>query len=225
MVVTGHFFADFVRWNNENVPRDPWGNEQFHSIEVRRPVRTETTAKAGRLRLVRRGPTLSYYTSEEPRQDFTLLHTAEFGTTDLKNVRILGTTGWQGRYLDVRIADVRIRAEAFVKTAADGAWPAAEPTATGRPWLATVLVLSALSVAIVGALGAWQYTRVRRHRAAPAPLAPTTVATLAITFACSSCGKRLRAREEQVGKKLRCPQCQHGVLVPGATPRKPEDLP
>jgi DNA-directed RNA polymerase subunit RPC12/RpoP len=227
MAVTGHFFADFVRWNNQDVPRDPWGNEQFHRIEVRSPLRSDATAKAGRLRLVRSGPNLSFYTSEDPRQDFTLLQTAEFGTTDLKNVRILASTGWEGRFLDVRVADVRIRAEAFVKAGAEVPWPAPEPR--GRWWLTTVLVFSALSMAIAVSLGAWRYTRARRRRVAaappaPAPPAPAPAAARAIAFACSGCGKRLQAREEQAGRKLRCPQCQQGVFVPEVRLRKPEDL-
>ncbi len=233
MVATGHFLADFVRWNNEDVPRDPWGNEQFHRIEVRNPVRSGATAKAGRLRLVRSGPTLAFCVSEAPRQEFNLLKTAEFGTTDLKNVRILGRTGWEGKVLDVRVTDVRIRAQAFVKAGAEGpvlaldkAGPRPAPEPRERRWLTAVLVLSALSVAIAVSLGAWQYVRTRRRRAAaarPAP-APATAAAPAIAFTCSGCGKRLRAREEQAGRKLRCPQCQQGVCVPEARPRKPEDL-
>ena len=52
--------------------------------------------ESGRLRLIRSGGTLFFYASEEPGKDFTLLHQSEFGTGDLKNVRILGSTGGPG---------------------------------------------------------------------------------------------------------------------------------
>jgi DNA-directed RNA polymerase subunit RPC12/RpoP len=39
---------------------------------------------------------------------------------------------------------------------------------------------------------------------------------MAITFTCSNCGKTLKAPEETVGKKARCPACQTIVIVPAA---------
>ncbi len=219
-VPTGHFLADWVRWNNEDLPRDQWGNEQFNQIELHNPMRSDTTAKVGRLRLIRSGPTLFFCTSEGSHKDFTLLHTAEFGTTDLKNVRILGSTGWEGNFFDVRITDLRVRAEALVKAGAES--PPRAPPAARRWWLAGALALLVLSAAVAVSLGAWQYTRTRRRASAPRTVPG---AAAAIAFVCSGCGKRLRARTEQAGRKLRCPQCRQGVFVPEARPLKPEELP
>jgi DNA-directed RNA polymerase subunit RPC12/RpoP len=84
------------------------------------------------------------------------------------------------------------------------------------------LVFLVLSLAIAVSLGAWHYTR-RRSRAAATPAAPAAAAE-AIAFECSGCGKRLRARREQAGRKLKCPQCQQGIFVPEARPQKPEEL-
>jgi serine/threonine protein kinase len=36
----------------------------------------------------------------------------------------------------------------------------------------------------------------------------------AVSFACPACGKRVRARAEQAGKKVRCPHCKQPVSIP-----------
>jgi hypothetical protein len=36
----------------------------------------------------------------------------------------------------------------------------------------------------------------------------------AVSFACPACGKRVRARAEQAGKRVRCPHCKQAVSVP-----------
>src|SRR5207302_1493929 len=77
-------------------------------------------APAGRLRLVRGGSTLGFYTADGPDGDFTLLHANEFGTEDLKNVRILGSTGWPGASLDVLVTDVSIPADGPAGAKAQG---------------------------------------------------------------------------------------------------------
>jgi hypothetical protein len=216
---TGHFQVDLTRWNNEDIPKDPWGNELFGNVEAHATRRSPATERAGRLRLVRSGPTLSFFTSEGEGKDFTLLSTAEFGTTDLKNVRILGSTSWEGNLFDVRVTDVRVRAEAFVR-AGEEARPATASAV--RWWLIGGVAFLVLMLAVTVSLGAWYYTR-RRRRAAATPAAPAAAAE-AIAFECSGCGKRLRARREQAGRKLKCPQCQQGIFVPQARPHKPEEL-
>ena len=37
---------------------------------------------------------------------------------------------------------------------------------------------------------------------------------MAIKFACSSCGKRLTAKEEHVGRRSKCPKCGSEIQVP-----------
>src|SRR5207249_7669214 len=35
-----------------------------------------------------------------------------------------------------------------------------------------------------------------------------------ITFECSGCNRKLQAKEERAGKKVKCPQCGQVVLIP-----------
>lgn len=39
---------------------------------------------------------------------------------------------------------------------------------------------------------------------------------MAISLACSECGRRLKARDELAGKRLPCPNCRHELLIPEA---------
>src|SRR5262249_44190367 len=196
--------VDSTKWNNQDVPKDQWGNEQFNRIELHTNIPFPAVAKTGRLRLVRVGSTLHFYASDEPDKDFNLLHMSDFGTGDLKNVRVLAATGGPGALLDVRITDLHIRAEGFPKEAAVAVVSEPEPTGARR-WM-TLLALSVLSLAVVVFLGVWLSTR-RRRPAGPAKPVPGTGAANAIGFACTSCNKRLKARAEQAGRKLKCPHC------------------
>jgi serine/threonine protein kinase len=217
----GAFLADSTRWNNQDIPKDPWGNETFNSIELHTYRQSSAALGTGRLRLVRSGTTLCFFTGDGPGEDFTLLQTQEFGKEDLKNVRILGSTGGLGAGLDVLVTDVSIRAEGLGKPAAAAPPPA--PPSRMPPWLVAVLALSGLSVAVAVALGAWLYARPRRRPAHGGPV-PAAGPARAIVFKCPGCGKRLRARAEQAGSKPKCPQCGKAVVVPNAMPENPEQV-
>jgi WD40 repeat protein len=52
-----------------------------------------------------------------------------------------------------------------------------------------------------------------RRRPGPGPV-NTGAAPASLSFPCSACGKKLRARAELAGKKLKCPQCGQPVAVP-----------
>src|SRR5262249_2642946 len=149
-------------------------------------------ASTGRLRLVRKGPTLYFFTSEPPAADFKLLDTSVFGTADLKNVRVLGSTGGPGASFAVRVTDPSIRAEGLPKRPA----AAARPTAHGRKLPLALLVLAGLT-AIAVTLGTLHYIRTRRRPVpvGPAPaVVPNSPVAGGIAFTCPGCGKRLRAR-------------------------------
>jgi len=220
----GLFTAETSRWNSEKVHKDQWGNEIFDKIEQRStPKTSNATAKTGRLRLVRSGPTLYFYTSEDDT-DFSLLHQSEFGTKDLKNVRILAGTGWVKANYDVRITDLQIRAEGFPKEIAAPPLPAPETASTERRWLVAVLALTGLSVVSVGLLGVWLYAR-RRRGPPPTKEVPVTNPARVIGFKCSGCEKRLKVKMELAGKKLKCPHCSKVVVVPSIRPKNPEEQP
>jgi hypothetical protein len=222
----GAFLADCTRWNNEDIPKDPWGNEIFNNIELHTYRQAPAAAPTGRLRLVRGGATLGFYTIDGPGDEFTFLHSYDFGTGDLKNVRVLGSTGGPGVLFDVRVTDISIRAEGLPKapSAAVAAAPPRAPESARSGWLGAVLALLALSVAAVVSLGAWYYARARR-RPAPAREVAAPAAARAIVFKCCGCGKRLRARPDQAGTSPKCPQCGTAVVVPGAFTEKPEGRP
>jgi hypothetical protein len=202
----GQFLADLTKWN-PTLPRDKWGNEIFNKIELHNKQHAPTTAHAGRLRLVRRGATLYSYTSEEPGEAFTLLSRGEFGTTDLKNVRVLASTGGPPAALDIRVTDLRIRADGFVRASAELA-PLGAPA---RPWPWRVILLG-LGVPVLAAgagLTAWLAARQRRQ-ATGAFAAPTPAVT------CPGCGKRLRVKSTQLGRRLKCPGCGQAIELPSA---------
>jgi Protein of unknown function (DUF1583) len=178
----------------------------FDKIELHHKQVGPAAASAGRLRLVRRGATLFFSTSEEPREAFTLLSRGEFGTKDLKDVRLLAATGTPPASLDVRVTNLRLRADGFVR----GGEPFPLPAASAAPGSAR-LVLPALGVPLLAgafALAAW--LSARRRRAVEAPVAA------ALAFACPGCGKRLRARGVPVGSRLKCPGCGQAVEVPAS---------
>jgi RNA polymerase sigma factor (sigma-70 family) len=211
----GLYLADQTKWNPV-LPKDQWGNELFDKIEQHTdpPPLAPATTPAGRLRLVRRGSALYFSVCDQPDQAFTLLHRDEFGTKDLKNVRILGTTQGANASLDALITELRIRADAFVRGSESVPQPSAPaPAGRGRFFLLLIGV-PVLGMALV--LFAW--LAARRRRAAPLVSQDPTPA---IVFACPGCGKRLKVRSARAGSRLKCPQCEKLVDVPDRT----EELP
>jgi serine/threonine protein kinase len=183
-----------------------------------------TQAMKGRLRMVRNGAVLSHYAAEEAGEEFILLGQHPYGAEDVRSVRIGGITGGPKAALEFRITDLRIRAEMVPEAVAPS------PPASGREWLAIAL---AVSFVLTLSLGAWHLVRRRSRLArsaaetAPPSLAPEGVEKPAepaestetsgiIAFACSGCGKRLKAKAKLTGKKVKCPACALAVVVPQA---------
>jgi hypothetical protein len=143
--------TEFLTWltlsNEATGKKEPKGDE----------FPTET--KAGRLRLVRNGSVLSYHVAEGADGAFTLLQKYPFAANDLKDVRIVGSTGGRKAALDVRVIDLRIRADALPNV------PAATVQRAGKMlWVVSVL---ALGLVITFVLGMWLYThrcRLQRQR-------------------------------------------------------------
>jgi RNA polymerase sigma factor (sigma-70 family) len=154
----GNFLASMVRWKEET-PRDPWNNEILWNKEAWTNRAAIARANAGRLRLVRRGSALFFYASENSTADFTLVQRDEFGTKDLKNLRILGATVGADASCDARITDLQIRADAFPKIG--------RPTVSAAEWewLTMPMALAAVAMAVGLTLAAWLYLRSRRRTA------------------------------------------------------------
>jgi DNA-directed RNA polymerase subunit RPC12/RpoP len=99
--------------------------------------------------------------------------------------------------------------------------PAADPQKT-RPkgWLVVTLLGAGMTITLVLALAAWFFVRQRRAAKTPARANVVDEEVVAeevpafISFACSVCGKSLKAKVEMTGKKVKCSQCGKAVLVP-----------
>jgi hypothetical protein len=98
---------------------------------------------------------------------------------------------------------------------------AKQETKSGGSLLAVIIVGLVLLVVLL--LSAWFRRRSRRRQVkAAGTLGPGEpdhlhAAPGPIAFVCPGCGKRLKAQSAWAGKKLRCPQCDQAVLVPGAS--------
>jgi HEAT repeat protein len=220
---TGQFVANRAEWTG-NIPTDKWGNENFSQVEQQTNRHFPARARTGRLRLVRHGTILYYFASDGEGKDFALLSKSEFGARDLRNVRILGSTSGPAASLDCRISDVHIRADAFVKSAAAIPTPASPEEIAHSSWL--IALVTAVSLAtIVVSLGIWLL--VRRHRQSTPATQPTEgpPSSATIVFACGSCGKRLKAKIANAGKKLKCPGCGTMTVFPASPPADAEGIP
>ncbi len=141
-----------------------------------KPRGLPTPAKTGRLRLVRTGSTLASYVSEGPDAFLLFLKEYAFGADPLKTVYIMTSTGGPKAELDVRVTDLRIRADALpdlpVGSAAAApvanAPPGAAPAPAGsKPWLVASLLIGILiAFALAIALGAALYVHRRGQTAA-----------------------------------------------------------
>jgi DNA-directed RNA polymerase subunit RPC12/RpoP len=204
----GGFSAALAKWNPD-IPRDANGNEQFAKVETHTYKFVIARAKTGRLRLVRTGAELFFYRGEGDN-DFVLLDTQPFGTKDLKDVRIVASTGVPKAVLDVRVSEFRIRADGLVKHATP-ALPPPAPIAQAEstsPWLIMLLALGVGAVVLVFALTAGVIF-LRKKPAPHAPIAPEYV-----TLSCPRCAKKLKTRADSAGRKLKCPGCGETLHVP-----------
>lgn len=206
----------FVAWTNANA-----GEQQ-------NPKRERTTTRSGQLRLVRRGPTLTYYAAEADSNDFILLQEHQLPDLDLRDVSLVGQTNDPQAELEARFTELHIRAESLPSVPAQllaGAATAAAPeppTGGGQGWLLAIELLAVLlGLALAGGLGVWLYRR--QAPATPPPagqMPPASQAMPAImSFPCA-CGKKLNVKAELVGKKVKCSQCGQAVFVPATQGRE-----
>jgi hypothetical protein len=104
-------------------------------------------ASSGRLRLVRTGADIYFLLADGPEKDFVPLQRYLFGAEDVRDVRLVGSTGGPKASLDVRLTDWRIRSESLV---GQPAAPPQQPIST-KWWkigglLGLLLALMVLSV-------------------------------------------------------------------------------
>jgi hypothetical protein len=132
--------------------------------------------KTGRLRLVRTAGELSFFAAREAEPNFVPVATFPFGFEDLQYISIAGAVSADDGTLDVRVADVHVRAEALPGLAPppDVAAvvnapppPFAVPTPTPEPQGSGSLLwwLIGLMIVIFAAAGGWLYMRRRARQA------------------------------------------------------------
>jgi DNA-directed RNA polymerase subunit RPC12/RpoP len=204
-------------------PKTPWSQQH-----------KKTEAKAGQLRLVRRGTSLRYLVSDGPGQDFReIWYQKNFGAEDLEFLKLSVTdSGEPGNPVDARLVDLRVRMgpsladNAFTPAPLAEPAPAAEvplvpasPEGKSRPsrTLLVVLLLGLGLTLLVGvSLAAWYFLR-RQHDSAKLPEKDSVeepgAAQATVLLACSNCGKKLKVKTEVAGKKVKCPQCGQAVLT------------
>jgi hypothetical protein len=215
----GSFVANVTQWTGE-IPKDQWNNETFTKVEQSSGTLYPAIASTGRLRLVRSGSALYFFTSDGDDADFILRRKDEFGSKDLKNVRILASTGGPDASLNVRVTDLQIRADALLKATQQAFVP---PTAERRSWLLPICAVALLVFLMASVAGA-VLVALKRRGAAPVKSAPPKKAPAPFVFPCPECGKRLKTKTHQAGKKLKCPHCAAAVAIPKAgaeTGKKP----
>jgi DNA-directed RNA polymerase subunit RPC12/RpoP len=174
-----------------------------------------TTAKSGRLRLVRTGAAIFYYVAEGDAAEFNLLDQRPFSGADVKEIHIAGSTGGPEATLDARFRDLRLGADVLPEDS--------RALSARRTWGRLELLSLVIALAAVFATASWVYVRRRRRDATAAPAvereqaAPAANESKAETartttlIRCTGCGKELRTRTELAGKHLKCPHC--GAIV------------
>jgi hypothetical protein len=175
-------------------------------------------AKVGRLRMKRTGTTLYYlWAPGTTGEDFQEVQRCEFGADAIKRMTVSALTGRQPCHLDARLIDWRIRSGIPSGGTATVELPApAAQKSRWKLWLGGGI----LGLAVTLSVGVWlhrHYSRAGELRArAPAgdQQAEAVAPTPPVSFACSSCNKKLKAKASLAGKEVKCPRCGKAVLVP-----------
>jgi hypothetical protein len=118
-----------------------------------------TKAKTGRLRIVRKGSVVSFEAAEGSSNEFKRLEQVPFDSGDVGEVRLVEGGGGPHGWLDVRVTELTIRADAL---------PAASTLSSRRsPWLAVGIVV-AVVMAMIGIRG-WCSRHQKRNVSGSAP--------------------------------------------------------
>jgi len=173
---------------------------------------TPSTDQVVRLRLKRTGRSLSYLLGRgKEGDDFQEVNRWEVPEDDIQSVRLSSMTGRLPYNVDVRFIDLRIRSIKS-QVAAAFKW---------NLWLAAAILVLIFMLAVCGPLYARQRRRAGQSPASPSkdsaqvrfePSAP------AVCFLCASCGKKLKARGELAGKRVKCPHRGQATQVPHGDP-------
>jgi serine/threonine-protein kinase len=169
-------------------------------------INVPSTARAGRLRLLREGTVLRGLAAEGTDSDFREVFRSQFGGESVGSVRFVVNSGNSPAAVDARLVDLTIREGGHVG---------------GRMAKTWLFRLGILGLAISGASGGWLYRRNRRTtRTANAKADPATAAPPLLAVKCPGCERGLKAKSEMAGKTAKCPHCGHAVAVPNGVASK-----
>jgi DNA-directed RNA polymerase subunit RPC12/RpoP len=115
--------------------------------------------------------------------------------------------------VDARLVDLKIRTQPGIAAATSEANLLAGegPKSRSRGRLTVILVIGmGLMLLLMVLLGTWLAVRQRRVL----QTSEVTKTSEVWSAACSSCGKKFKARAALGGKKVKCPHCGKAVLVP-----------
>lgn len=192
---------------------DETGKYTRHSLNY---PRANEKARNGRLRLTRTGIKVEMQANEGG--GFRPIASQDLNGADVVAVRASVTSGYKSLLVDVRFANLELRWNPAAKVAAPAPVndarpePAVnQPPATTRTWVYIVIGAALLLLGLLVAIMlAWLLLgRRSSRRNVPAP-----ATTSMVHFNCPSCGKNLKVKPSQAGKKVKCPQCGNAALVP-----------
>ncbi len=103
----------------------------------------EPLSKTGRLRITRVGTTATFWVAEGNAAEFRELVRREVGTEDLNLVRMSAYAGEFPEPVDVRLIDLKVRAESLDPALVAEQVQLATPPTGGRRWLLAVLLIAA----------------------------------------------------------------------------------
>jgi|SRR5581483_6288089 len=202
------FATRYTAWHNQ------WNQDTRKNKQEIKWFEAKSTK--WRFRLTRKDTVLSYYLAEADEADFRLLQQYLFVGDDVKDIRVVATTGGPKAALDVRVTDLRIRAESLPNLGVvptDGMVPAEPPEE--RPIRGRWLIWLALGLAVVVLVGV-TFAVWHRRRAQGASVSDPRGESSAFDVAvrCTKCGANLRVKAGLAGKRVKCPQCGQAVQLP-----------
>ncbi len=166
----------------------------------------------GRLKLKRVGSQLEYW-CVDGKSEYHKVRSVSVGAEDLHLIRLIGYSGNRPVAVDVRFSDLVVDADR-VKELKRGATVLGGTFARPRRYLWLALGLFAAVFVSIGALGYYRYRGKRNSLTSEDTEAGNETTTPPISFQCSGCHRKLKARPDLAGKKVRCPQCGNQVAVP-----------
>jgi len=185
----------------------PNGNEKGFE----KGTRVRARDPKGRLRLIRTGSQLQYVVADG-ESPYHQIRTEEIGRDDIESLKCFAFSGWGPVAVDVRFTDLVIDTDSLPDAAT-------EAPGSSAWWITAVVILCLVLVPLP--LAGWLFLRQRRFTSktpgntAAEKLRAGGESTLPpVSFPCSACGKRLKAKAKLAGKKVKCTTCGQAVLVP-----------